>query len=572
LTLEAFLGKFEKKVKAGNGFNVVCPSHPDRSPSLSVTEKDGKILLTCRAGCSTHSIVQSMGLSMRDLFTEEKPKKERSKIVATYPYEGPDGRVEFEICRTESKEFLARHKDGDKTVWNLNGQTRYPFRLPKVLLAAKEHKTVWIAEGEKDVLALEQAGVTATCNNGGAEKWTVGHAKYLEGCKGAVIVRDKDKAGVAHGKAVALTLSEVGIPYKIVEAAEGKDAADHLAAGRTLKEFVEIVEGEDSPALAEPPAFTFVRVRDVLAMPPKPMLATGLVGVKDRCMVFGVPGVGKTFAVLDMLLDLCNGTAVCNQFEATKRCTIVYATNEGRSGLPQRLQAAMMSRYVEAQDIESRFITVFDMPQLYDENSPRAVGKFIEEYERQVGTPLDILVLDTLNKASLGSEENNNSEQAVVCDTLAMVGERLGCSTWLVHHSDKVRGEPRGASALIGDMDLVLKVSGVEDMPGLKEMSLYKGKDIPAFDAVTFKLNPYVDSLTVNWLGGAVSEDQNVLGIALSHMFVNREQEWWTAAELSKATGKTDDAIRMAFKREMYRNDSQIQKSEDGAMYRRAVR
>ena len=46
-----------------------CPSHDDRSPSLSIREtSEGTLLLKCWAGCSAHEIVSSVGLKLSDLF------------------------------------------------------------------------------------------------------------------------------------------------------------------------------------------------------------------------------------------------------------------------------------------------------------------------------------------------------------------------------------------------------------------------------------------------------------------------------------------------------------------------
>src|SRR4051794_3359127 len=46
-----------------------CPSHGDRSASLSVTKKDDKVVIYCHAGCAPEQIVAAVGLTMRDLFT-----------------------------------------------------------------------------------------------------------------------------------------------------------------------------------------------------------------------------------------------------------------------------------------------------------------------------------------------------------------------------------------------------------------------------------------------------------------------------------------------------------------------
>lgn len=46
-----------------------CPAHDDRSPSLTITETpEGTVLVKCWAGCSIESIVDAVGIELRDLF------------------------------------------------------------------------------------------------------------------------------------------------------------------------------------------------------------------------------------------------------------------------------------------------------------------------------------------------------------------------------------------------------------------------------------------------------------------------------------------------------------------------
>ncbi len=47
----------------------ICPSHSDKSPSLSISSgSDGKILLNCHAGCTKEEICSSLGIEVADLF------------------------------------------------------------------------------------------------------------------------------------------------------------------------------------------------------------------------------------------------------------------------------------------------------------------------------------------------------------------------------------------------------------------------------------------------------------------------------------------------------------------------
>ena len=107
------------------------------------------------------------------------------------------------------------------------------------MAAARAGETVYIAEGEKDVHALERAGAVATCNPGGSGKWRGDYTSALVGAQ-VIIVADRDPAGRKHAVKVAASLAGVAASVRIVEAATGKDAADHLAAGHGLEDFLPV--------------------------------------------------------------------------------------------------------------------------------------------------------------------------------------------------------------------------------------------------------------------------------------------------------------------------------------------
>src|SRR5665213_1117919 len=90
-----------------------CPAHEDETPSLSVAiGNDGRVLLTCFAGCEKPSIVAAIGLTMSDLFAE--PKRQggtptlRPSVVATYQYVDEDDQLLFEVQRKTDKTFPQR--------------------------------------------------------------------------------------------------------------------------------------------------------------------------------------------------------------------------------------------------------------------------------------------------------------------------------------------------------------------------------------------------------------------------------------------------------------------------------
>lgn len=73
--------KAKKPTQAGlNQWQALCPSHPDKTPSLTITEcSDGTVLVKCWAGCSANEIVKALGLALKDLFPCTQPNNKPTK-------------------------------------------------------------------------------------------------------------------------------------------------------------------------------------------------------------------------------------------------------------------------------------------------------------------------------------------------------------------------------------------------------------------------------------------------------------------------------------------------------------
>jgi hypothetical protein len=57
--------------KGEHKYIACCPAHDDHDPSLSVTDHHDRILVKCWAGCDALSVVNSLGLTLGDLFHEK---------------------------------------------------------------------------------------------------------------------------------------------------------------------------------------------------------------------------------------------------------------------------------------------------------------------------------------------------------------------------------------------------------------------------------------------------------------------------------------------------------------------
>jgi 5S rRNA maturation endonuclease (ribonuclease M5) len=167
----------------------------------------------------------------------DTPSPNSRREVATYDYVDERGELLFQVVRYEPKGFSQRRPNGNGGwTYNLDGSRRVIYRLPAVVEAVKSGRRIFVVEGERDVHALEAAGEVATTPPMGAGKWRDEYGEALRGAS-VLVVADDDDAGRGHALRVATSLEGVAAEVCIVQAAEGKDARDHLEAGRDVEGF-----------------------------------------------------------------------------------------------------------------------------------------------------------------------------------------------------------------------------------------------------------------------------------------------------------------------------------------------
>lgn len=148
----------------------------------------------------------------------------QKRLITTYDYTDAMGKLVYQVCRYEPKDFRQRRPDGNGGwIWNMEECQRYLYNLPAVL-ASNE---VVVVEGEKDADNLDRLGLVATCNVGGAKKWEESYSQCLAG-KHVVIVPDTDTPGQEHAAMVLAGIQGRAASVKIVKLPKGKDISDYL--------------------------------------------------------------------------------------------------------------------------------------------------------------------------------------------------------------------------------------------------------------------------------------------------------------------------------------------------------
>ncbi|MFG2640805.1 phage/plasmid primase, P4 family [Streptomyces sp. NPDC048370] len=229
--------------------NWQCPAHDDRNASLSVREESGgdETLFHCHAGCDYRAVMDALDLKAGAAERRDAPgwaSVDYGALARQYPYCDENGTLLYTVHRLPGKQFRQQAADG---TWSIKGIRHVLYRLPEVLQAVQEGRPVHVVEGEKDTDALNKEGHVATCNSGGAKQWRDELVDSLTGASMVTVWQDKDEPGREWARQVTASLAKRSIPHQVVEAAAGKDAYDHLAAGYLAAEAVP-VEGDGSAA------------------------------------------------------------------------------------------------------------------------------------------------------------------------------------------------------------------------------------------------------------------------------------------------------------------------------------
>ena len=195
----AILSRLDVKTDSNGTISARCPAHDDKHASLSVTFQKDRVLLHCHAGCDLQDVLKALDLSWTDIF-DDTPTS--AIVAAEYEYRDAEGRLEYVVERLIPKSFRQRHWDGVGWQWNLQGCARLLFRLPQLMKAIEDDRTIFFVEGEKDVLTLESYGLVATCVSGGVNGWRDEHARWFQNAR-VVVLPDADEPGQVFARQVA---------------------------------------------------------------------------------------------------------------------------------------------------------------------------------------------------------------------------------------------------------------------------------------------------------------------------------------------------------------------------------
>jgi hypothetical protein len=435
-----------------------CPSHQDKTPSLSVTRRPDKVLLHCHAGCSFEDILSDLRLEKQDLFADsaerQDPLDKPSVIVKSYIYTDAEGQNVFQVARMSPKSFRQRRWDGFGWKWGLGDTQRVLYRLPLLQDAIATGRWVIITEGEKDADRLIKEGFVATTNSGGAGKWEEAYTQSLAGAL-VVILPDNDPAGQDHATAVAETLQGVARAVKVLQldVPEKGDVSDWLDAGGTADKLRALMKDTPywDPAIAELAPSTGPQTIDWpifwrRSLTPE-WLVEPFLPLGRLVALYAQGKAGKSLIALEVACALATGQATLYQ-EAQEPMSVIYVDMEmTEDDLWERLVALGYNS-----DSDLRNLHYYQLQNFRPLDTEQGGAQLLEA---AIEHGPQLIVIDTVARVIEGGENDADTYINLYRNSLLAL-KALKITVLRLDHSgkDPKRGQ-RGSSAKNDDVDVV---------------------------------------------------------------------------------------------------------------------
>lgn len=229
----------------------------------------------------------------------------------------------------------------------------------------------------------------------------------------------------------------------------------------------DVVDNGERVVMSMPPTrYPMLSVDDLLNAAPLKWLIRGVIPAASFVALFGPSGSGKSFLALDLCAAIANGDEWFGM--RVQRVPVTYCVLEGAPGMSKRARAWEKHKR-RPLPVDLRFIT--QAIDLQKEKDVRDLADAVIAQGRQNG----LLVIDTLNRAAPGVDENASTGMGVLIGACKELMKRTGCTVLIVHHTGKDSAKGlRGHSSLFAALDAAIEVSRSNDR---REWSVAKSKD-----------------------------------------------------------------------------------------------
>jgi AAA domain/Bifunctional DNA primase/polymerase, N-terminal len=213
--------------------------------------------------------------------------------------------------------------------------------------------------------------------------------------------------------------------------------------------------------------FAVMGIDEFANRPPPRWIVKTILPEAGLAVVFGPPGSGKSFWVLDITLAIARGEDW--REHRVQQGSVVYIIAEGQHGFRNRLVAYQEHHGISLSSVP--FGVIADAPNFLEADQMRAVLKQIRAFDEHP----KVIVVDTLAQVLSGGNENDAKDMGKLLAHCRTLHKHTGSLVVLIHHTgkDDSRGA-RGHSSLRGAADAMFKVT---DFHGNRNAFVDKLKD-----------------------------------------------------------------------------------------------
>lgn len=226
--------------------------------------------------------------------------------------------------------------------------------------------------------------------------------------------------------------------------------------------------------------FPMFHAAEVAARPPGKWWIKGLIPEARIGAIFGAPGSGKSFCVIDLMAHLSLGWDWRGM--KTRKGRVLYVAAEGGAGVGKRIKAWCQHHNVPETALDITILLVAPNIMLRDDIEElvvaiNAAGGFAH------------IVLDTYAQVTPGANENTAEDMGLALSHCAAIGDTTDAQLLLVHHAGKDASKgARGWSGINAALDYSIEVTRDPDT-NYREMRVTKMKDGEDGMRYAFKLD-----------------------------------------------------------------------------------
>jgi AAA domain-containing protein len=215
-------------------------------------------------------------------------------------------------------------------------------------------------------------------------------------------------------------------------------------------------------------------------------LVKGWLEAEQVSLIFGPPGCGKTFFMMDLAVHVAKGDDWGGS--KVRQGGVIYIAAEAGRSILNRVYAFKLHR--ELENVVLPFIAVTCSVDLCTKgkNDITRLTELVTAAATEMTVKPSLIIVDTVARAMAGGNENGPDDMGRFVRALDWLRDKVRCHVAVIHHvgKDRDRGA-RGHSSLFAAVDTAIEVECAE---GVSTATIVKQRDGISNVSKSFRLLP----------------------------------------------------------------------------------